>query len=136
MVKVIHGGKGIGKTKFLLADVNENVQNSKGDVVFIDTRGTHITDLRHEVRYVNISEFPLADLNDLFGFLCGMIAEDYDISTIYMDGIERFENNGTTFGMFFDKIKTLEEKYNVSFIFGANKEMADLPAHVTCEYNQ
>ncbi len=136
MVKVIHGGKGIGKTKFLLADVNESVQNSKGDVVFIDTRGAHMTDLRHEVRYVNISEFPLSDLNDLFGFLCGMIAEDYDISTIYMDGVERFENNGTTYAAFFDKIKTLEDKYNVNFIFGANKEMTNLPAHVTCEYNQ
>ena len=136
MVKVIHGGKGIGKTKFLLADVNENVQSSKGDIVFIDTRGTHMTDLRHEVRYVNISEFPLTDLNDLFGFMCGMIAEDYDISTIYMDGIERFETNGTTYTAFFEKIKSLEDKYNVNFIFGANKEMTSLPAHVICEYNQ
>lgn len=136
MVKVIHGGKGIGKTKFLLADVNENVQSNKGDVVFIDTRGTHMTDLRHEVRYVNISEFPLTDLNDLFGFLCGMIAEDYDISMIYMDGIERFENDGSSYASFFDKIKSLEDKYNVNFVFGANKEMNGLPAYVICEYNQ
>lgn len=136
MVKVIHGGKGIGKTKFLLEHVNEAVNESKGDIVFIDTRGTHTTDLRHEIRYVNISEFPLTDLDDLFGFLCGMIAEDYDITSIYMDGLEKFEKEHANYHTFFDKVRTLQEKYDVSFIFSANKEMGSLPAHVISEYNQ
>lgn len=136
MVKVIHGGKGIGKTKFLLDHVNGSVSESKGDIVFIDTRGTHTTDLRHEIRYINISEFPLTDLDDLFGFLCGMIAEDYDITSIYMDGLEKFEKDQSSYGAFFDKVKSLEGKYDIQFIFSANKEMENLPAYVISEYNQ
>lgn len=136
MVKVIHGGKGIGKTKFLLDHVNGAVDESKGDIVFIDTRGTHTTDLRHEIRYVNISEFPLADLDDLFGFMCGMIAENYDITAIYMDGLEKFEKEGASYNAFFGKVQSLETKYNMSFIFSANKAMGELPAYVISEYNQ
>lgn len=136
MVKVIHGGKGIGKTKFLLEHVNGSVSESKGDIVFIDTRGTHTTDLRHEIRYINISEFPLTDLDDLFGFLCGMIAEDYDITSIYMDGLEKFEKEQSNYITFFDKVKSLEGKYDIQFIFSANKEMENLPAYVISEYNQ
>lgn len=136
MVKVIHGGKGIGKTKFLLEHVNGSVSESKGDIVFIDTRGTHTTDLRHEIRYINISEFPLTDLDDLFGFLCGMIAEDYDITSIYMDGLEKFEKEQSNYFTFFDKVKSLEGKYDIQFIFSANKEMENLPAYVISEYNQ
>ena len=133
MVKVIHGGKGIGKTKFLLEHVNGSVSESKGDIVFIDTRGTHTTDLRHEIRYINISEFPLTDLDDLFGFLCGMIAEDYDITSIYMDGLEKFEKEQSNYITFFDKVKSLEGKYDIQFIFSANKEMENLPAYVISE---
>ena len=136
MVKVIYGGKGIGKTKFLLADVNEAVKDSKGDIVFIDTSSSLITNLRHEIRYVNISEFPLFNLNDLFGFLCGMIAEDYDITTIYMDHLDKFVENCNGYPAFFDKIKILVDKYNVDFIFSAHGEMSNLPSHVTIEYNQ
>ncbi len=136
MVKVVYGNKGIGKTKFLLSSVNESVKDSKGDIVFIDTSRSHITDLRHEIRYVNISDFPLVSLNDLFGFICGMIAEDYDISSIYMDGLEKFEDKIEGYAGFFNKVKTLQDKYNVDFIFSAAGEMANLPAHVTTEYNQ
>lgn len=136
MIKVIHGGKGIGKTKFLIEEVNESVKSSKGDIVFIDTRGTHTTDLRHEIRYVNVSEFPLSDLDDLFGFICGMIAEDYDITSIYMDGLEKFEKEGSGFTPFFDKIKKLEEKFEIQFVFSINKEMKELPAFVTSDLNR
>lgn len=136
MVKVVYGGKGIGKTKFLLADVNEAVKDSKGDIVFIDTSSSLITNLRHEIRYVNISDFPLVNLNDLFGFLCGMIAEDYDITAIYMDHLDKFSENCDGYPNFFNKLKTLEEKFNVNFIFSAHGEMSNLPAHVTIEYNQ
>ena len=136
MVKVVYGGKGIGKTKFLLADVNEAVKDSKGDIVFIDTSSSLITNLRHEIRYVNISEFPLGNLNDLFGFLCGMIAEDYDITAIYMDHLDKFAENCDDYPVFFNKIKILEDKFNVNFVFSAHGEMKNLPAHVTIEYNR
>ncbi len=136
MVKVVYGSKGIGKTKFLLSDVNEAVNTSKGDIVFIDASRSHITDLRHEIRYVNISDFPLSSLNDLFGFICGMIAEDYDITSIYMDGLEKFDDKNDGITGFFNKVKTLEDKYTVNFIFSAAGELANLPAHVMTEYNQ
>jgi hypothetical protein len=136
MVKVIYGGKGIGKTKFLLADVNEAVKGSKGDIVFIDTSSSLITNLRHEIRYVNISEFPLINLNDLFGFLCGMIAEDYDITTIYMAHLDKFVDSCNGYPAFFEKLKILVDKFNVDFIFSAHGEMSNLPAHVIIENNQ
>jgi len=136
MIKVIFGDKGIGKTKFLLDDVNEVVKESKGEIVFIDTSSSHMTNVRHEIRYVNISEFPIKSLNELFGFLCGLIAENYDITSIYMDGIDTFDETCDNIPGFLSKVKTLETKYNTSFIFSSTGKMNNLPDFVATEFSK
>ncbi len=135
MIKVMVGEKGVGKTKYILDDVNEAVKDLKGEIVFIDKSNSHITNVRHEVRYINISEFPISGLNDLFGFLCGLIAENYDITAIYMDGLDKFDETCGALPAFFDKVKGLADKYNTDFIFSASGKIDHLPDHVTTEYN-
>ena len=57
MIQVIHGKKGSGKTKRILDQANEAIKEHKGDVIFIDDDNRYMYDLRHEVRFVNASEY-------------------------------------------------------------------------------
>ena len=85
MIKVLYGTKGVGKTRYLIEDVHSIIDDSKGTIVFIDTSDELVTKLRHEVRFVNISDFPVNDSSSFYGFIGGLVAANYDIFAIYVD---------------------------------------------------
>jgi hypothetical protein len=134
MIKVIYGNKGICKTKYLIADANGMLKDCMGDVVFLNHDNSLITDLRHEIRYVNTSDFPISNLSEMFAFLCGMIAENYDIKAVYLDGLDRYVTKQCSNTIFFDKIKNLSEKYEIKFVFSISGDISGVPDFVNKEY--
>jgi hypothetical protein len=134
MIKVVYGNKGVGKTKYLVASANTLVKDCHGDVVFINRSNSLVTDLKHEIRYVDITEFPVSTLNQLGAFICGMIAENYDINTIFVDGLAKYEGNTDEYPQFFEKMKLLSEKFNTRFIFSTSGDISSIPEFVNKEY--
>lgn len=134
MIKVIYGNKGIGKTKYLIADANGMLKDCLGDVVFINHDNSLMTDLRHEIRYVNLSDFPVSKLDQILAFLCGLIAEDYDIKAIYLDGLDKYVSKNCDSSEFFKQLKTVSEKYEIKFIFSINGDISGIPDFVNKEY--
>ncbi len=55
MVQLIYGTKGSGKTKRLIDMVNSEVDHTNGDVIFIDDNKRYMYDVKHEVRFVDVS---------------------------------------------------------------------------------
>ena len=74
MVRVIYGKKGSGKTKKIIDLANEAVKASTGELVFIDDDNRYMYDLRHEVRFVNATEYNVTSPETFMGFLCGILA--------------------------------------------------------------
>ena len=87
MVKVIYGKRGSGKSKKMVSLANEKVNTAKGTVVFVDDDGRAIHELAREVRFINADEYALVDYRAIYGFLCGIIATNYDVTTIFVDGL-------------------------------------------------
>ena len=85
MVQLIYGTKGSGKTKRLLEMVNKEAETAQGDVIFIDDDKRYMYDVRHQVRFVDVSEYSVDSEEKLYGFICGMLAQNFDISAIYLD---------------------------------------------------
>jgi len=85
MVQLIYGAKGSGKTKRLLDMVNKELQETKGDVVFIDDDKRYMYDVKHEVRFVDVTEYGIDSADKLYGFISGMLAQNFDIAAIYLD---------------------------------------------------
>jgi hypothetical protein len=134
MIKIVHGNKGTGKTKCLVADANGMLKDCLGDIVFINNDNSLITDLRHEIRYVNSSEFPISGINEILAFICGLIAENYDIKAIYLDGLDKhFTLTGNDSG-FFERIKQLSERFDINFVFSINGDVSGIPDFVQKEY--
>ena len=80
MIKLIVGNKGSGKTKALVSQANAAGEASKGNVVFVEKGMQLQYDLATSVRLVNTEEYDT-------GFLCGILAGNYDITHLFVDGV-------------------------------------------------
>lgn len=128
MIKVIYGNKGAGKTKTLVDEANNFTSKSKGDVVFIDDSDHLICDLKHEIRFINVTEFPVAGPAAFLGFICGVISEDYDIDGIFIDGLTYIlKQNINSLKEFFVSLNSISTKYNVKFCMTINGEPDKTP---------
>lgn len=129
MIKVVYGPKGMGKTRILVDEANKLVEHGKGSIVFIDDNKQLIFDLKHKIRFVDLSEFPPMGSSGFFGFICGMISQNYDIEGIFIDRLNFLTKvNATELELFFKNLSSLNEKHNISFFItmnGLSEEMPD-----------
>ena len=131
LIKVIYGKKGSGKTKKLIDTANALAGGSKGDVVFIDDSNQLMYDLKHQVRFVNVSEFPIKGEEGFFGFLCGMISANYDIGSILIDGLTYIvEQKIGTLENFFKKLDYISSTNKIDFYISINGEPDVMPGYV------
>ena len=87
MIHVIMGLKGSGKTKKLLASINETIANASGDVVCIEYGKKLTYDLTYRVRLVDSKEYGINNQDKLKGFLSGLHAGNFDITNVYIDNL-------------------------------------------------
>ncbi len=86
MISMIIGHKGSGKTKKLIENINARVEESHGNVVCIE-KGQKLTyDLTYRVRLVDSDRFSIGSYDELFGFISGICAGNYDVTDIFVDG--------------------------------------------------
>lgn len=131
IIQVIHGKKGSGKTKRILDMANAAIKEHKGDVIFVDDDNRYMFDLRHEIRFVNAGEYGSDSPEMFFGFLCGMLAQNFDISVIFVDAFMKLvkspiENTAE----FFARLDRLSEKHNVQFVLSISVDDALAPDFV------
>lgn len=131
MVKLIMGLKGMGKTKMLIDMVNEAAKNDKGDVVCIE-KGKKLTyDISHDVRLIDVTEYEISDFNSFYGFICGILAQDYDISAIFIDSVLKIcSDDFNAFSAFLTKIEKLSEEQGKEIILTASGDQAIAPESV------
>ena len=128
MIQVIHGKKGSGKTKRILDLANQTVKEAKGDVVFVDDDNRYMFDLRHEVRFVNAGEYGVDSPEMFFGFLCGMLAQNFDVSYIFVDAFMKLVRvPAEQTERFFALLSAMSEKRNVNFVLSVSVDDAEAP---------
>ncbi len=93
MIRLIYGKKGSGKSKRLLDMANAEVDNAAGNIVYIDDNNRCMYDLKHEIRFINTADYGIENSDMLYGFVCGVLSRDFDISSIYIDGLKKLIKN-------------------------------------------
>lgn len=131
MIKLITGKKGTGKTKILIDTINQSVETNKGCIVSIEKGYSLGRAISRKVRKLDTEEFNLTSYNDFYGFVAGLMAGNYDINEIYVDGIfkiagREYEEFGTMLG----KLDTLS-KNDVVITFTVSADNEELPKSVT-----
>ncbi|MFV0497082.1 MAG: ATP-binding protein [Candidatus Fimivivens sp.] len=118
MIKLIVGNKGSGKTKAMIQMANEALKTSNGNVVCIE-KGIHLNyDLNYQVRLVDVDQYGISDYDALYGFFCGLMAGNYDITDIFCDATFRIcGKNQEQFTDMIDKLHKLTSTNGLTIVF-------------------
>ena len=128
MIQAVVGGTGTGKTKTLVNMANKALEEAKGEIVFISGEKRRMIELNHRIRLVRLREFDIKDLEMFYGFLNGIIAQNYDIDMIYIDGLLEFLNEDiASIGDFLSDMNRISEKFNIKFIISMNGDPSSVP---------
>ena len=131
MLQVIHGKKGSGKTKRILDMANHSIKDQKVDVVFIDDDNRYMFDLRHEVRFINAGEFGIVSPEMFLGFLCGMLAQNFDVGLVFVDAfLKLVKTDIHETEWFFRRLEALSDQHSVDFVLSISGDDADMPPYV------
>lgn len=128
LIGVIFGEKGTGKTKRLLQHANRTAMDAKGSLVFIDDDNSYMFDLNSSIRFINAAQYGIESPKMLYGFLCGISAQDFDLEYVYIDGFLNFVRHdlASLEGLFSD-LRAFSEQYNVNIILSISGNRDMLP---------
>ena len=132
MIQVIYGAKGTGKTKQIVDHANDFAKSAKGVVVYIDRSNHRLHDLHRNVRLVDASHYDLSTQHDILSFIKGMLAANYDIEQIYIDGISRLlDCNVSELGELYEGLQQICKEHGVNVVITASGAKEDLPEFIT-----
>ena len=121
MVKLIAGKKGSGKTKHLIEAIHTAEKESKGNVVAIQYGSSLNIDIYHKIRLINVEDYKIGNYDDMYGFVAGLLASNYDTTDIFVDGTLRIVGRDLNeVGKMLDRIAGISENVNVVFTISAD----------------
>ena len=128
MIQIIAGNKGSGKTKRLIDMTNETAKTSAGNVVFLDKDNSYMYEIDRAVRFVNVNDYHVKSAQMFLGFLGGMLASNYDISTIFIDAfLKLIKIDVTAADWFFTSLEQYGQKHDVTFVLSVSADPDALP---------
>ena len=128
MLKIFAGLKGSGKTKNLIEMVNAAQSTTKGNVVCIEQGTKLIHEINSATRLINISDYGVDDWEKLHGFVCGVLASNYDLTDLFIDSALKIcKNDMAGFESFAKKVTPLLENQNINFTMTASVEVEKIP---------
>ncbi len=121
MIQIIAGEKGKGKTKIILDRANADVLNSRGSIIYIDKNSKHMYELNNKIRLINAKNYFINDADEFIGFISGIISQNYDISSIYLDSFLTIAGiSAKDMDSIIDKLEILSGAFNVDFILSVS----------------
>lgn len=131
MIKVYYGKKGTGKTKHMLDSANTIVKETNGAVVYIDDSNELLVKLDHSIRFINILDYPVFGSEAFLGFICGVSSQNYDIETIFIDGLTYIvHQDPQSLKVFFDGIAKISAEHKVDFFISINGDESNIPEFI------
>ena len=128
MIKIIAGNKGSGKTKRLIDMTNDVAKTAAGNVVFLDKDNSYMYEIDRAVRFVNVNDYHVSSAEMFLGFLGGMLASNYDISTIFVDAfLKLVKIDVAESGWFFESLEAYGKKHDVTFVLSVSADPETLP---------
>ena len=89
MLKLIVGTKGAGKTKTMIEMIDKATKTTSGNIVVIEKCMKLTTEINHAARLVDVDEYGVVGADMLYGFVAGVLAGNYDITELFIEGILR-----------------------------------------------
>ncbi len=128
MVKLIVGKKGTGKTKALIDGIHDSINSEHGDIVFICNGDRHILDINHSIRLIDVTEFDTDDFRVFKSFINGVLSQNYDITSIFIDSLFKIvADDFDNLTCFINDLDAISEKNNIKFTICISADKSELP---------
>ena len=136
MVKLLIGHKGTGKTKQMINLANDQIQDSKGSIIFINKNSRLMYDLKYRIRVVCMEEYEhVTNSDEYIGFLYGIISSDHDIETIYIDSILKHADFSLgDLPEFLTRLQDISKNYGMDFVVSLSAEKEEMIGVDLAEY--
>ena len=130
MIQLIVGGKGSGKTKKMIDMINESAKTTPGNIVCIEKSMKLTYDINYKARLIDVDEYNVSGYDMLYGFIAGILAGNYDIVEVYLDGVLKLGNHDLEgLGKLLGELEALV-KENVKMIVTVSADLEALPESV------
>ncbi len=131
MISLILGHKGSGKTKHLIACVNEAIETSKGNVICVEKETKLTYDVNYRARLIATDDFEIKGYNSFYGFLAGVCAGNHDITDVLVDATLRIGGRDyNELSKFLEEVYELAEAQDKKFTFTISADREELPASI------
>ncbi len=128
MITLLTGKKGSGKTKKLIELANKAASESKGNVVVLE-KGSKLTyDIAPSIRLINVDDYSVNGEAGLQGFVCGILAGNYDITDVFVDSTLKVIDE-SELDAFVTGLAPAAKDVNIVLLVSADD--ADIPSSLT-----
>ncbi|KNZ40793.1 hypothetical protein [Acetobacterium bakii] len=129
MIEFVYGSKGSGKTKKMIDLANADLETCKGDIIFINDKDKYGVTVDTKIRFMNLTEFGIKGTAQLFGFISGVISENYDVKIVYIDNLLRIIDVKTPEDAceIVEKIQEINKKHDIKFVLSMSCDESELP---------
>ena len=130
MLNLIVGGKGSGKTKKMIDMINASAKTTPGNIVCIEKSMKLTYDIDHAARLIDVDEYKINGYNMLYGFVAGILAGNYDIVEVYLDGVLKLGNHDPDgLGVLLDELAALTGD-SIKMVVTVSADLEALPESV------
>ena len=128
MVKLLIGHKGTGKTKQMINLANDQIEDNKGSIIFINKNSRLMYDLKYRIRVICMEDFEhITNSDEYIGFIYGIISSDHDIETIYIDSILKHADFSLgDLPEFLDRLSAISNNYGMNFVVSLSAEKEEM----------
>ncbi|MBR6562481.1 MAG: hypothetical protein IKK70_00910 [Clostridia bacterium] len=132
-MQLIVGLKGTGKTKTLIDAVNAASKETNGVVICIECGRKLTFDIKYHARLVDTQEYGVDDADKLYGFVCGMLAGNYDITELFIDSALKIcGDDVAAFEDFVCKVEKITSAHKIECVIVASVAPEALTEKTSC----
>ncbi len=125
-MQLIVGLKGTGKTKALIEQVNKASKETNGVVICVEYGRKLTFDIQYHARLVDVEEYSIDTAEKLYGFICGLLAGNYDITDLFIDNTLKMCGDAAAMEDLILKVEALTAKNNINCVITASVDPASL----------
>ena len=123
MINIIYGLKGSGKTEKIIAATNKRAEETDGCLLYITDRKEHSLSVSRKVRFIDITAWDIKCETCFIPFLKGLLASNYDVTDVFVDGLAKFIGKDVTeLEDILKKIDLLSTEHKVDFTLTVSAE--------------
>ncbi|WP_300258360.1 hypothetical protein [Clostridium sp.] len=132
MIQLLFNQRGAGKSQNLVKLANEEIEKSKGSIIFIDDDNKRMLQLNKKVRLIPMNNYCVSSYEQFYGFLQGIISRDYDVESIYINSIANILEDIELEDLesYLRKIELMSKKLDVNVFVTIHGDVKVMPENI------